>query len=142
MIVNFTHDTMSYDKNDLVQINYQFAYEWAEYEIKNKPITGTMRDFFSRSRVIDFVPNDVTRSNGIPPDGSIDETSGVSGNVQGNLPSAVSSLPTASTSVLNNQVNIDSARTQAAAASLSVPQSFTNVAKKAPNFIDISRIRT
>lgn len=141
MVTNFSHDTMAYDKNELVQMTFSFMYEWAEYEIKNRSITSEMRSFFERSNVIDFVEFEPSRTN--TPDGSFGQapTPGILSNSQTPLGAPVSRPPTASPSVTDNQFKFDTIKVQPEPTSVATPQTFSSSASSGNSYVDVRRAK-
>ena len=54
-IVDFKHDTMSYEKNDLVEVSYTLDYEWAEYEFRLKNKDGNALQVKNEQDIFDYL---------------------------------------------------------------------------------------
>ena len=138
MISKFSHSGMSYESSEPVDMTFEFNYEWAEYELKNKRIDGTMRQFFEQSRVVDFVeftgPRLTEMTVSDTTDGNVSAV-----NLQSNLPTPSDSLPTASVSTIANQVDVASRNVVDAASTLSEPQAFGAASVTRSSFVDFLR---
>jgi len=138
LISKFSHSGMSYDSSEPVDMTFEFNYEWAEYEIKNKRIDGTMRRFFEQSRVVDFVEftgprlDEMTVSDNTGNDNAVV-------NLQSANAAPNTSVPTASVSSVGNQVDIVSRNVGTVADTISEPQRFLASKLTPSSFVDFLR---
>lgn len=138
LISKFSHSGMSYESSEPVDMTFEFSYEWAEYEIKNKRIDGTMRRFFEQSRVVDFVEFTGPSVDEM----TVSETSAGNQtvvNLQSPNPTPLTSLPTANTSVIASQIDIQSRSLENTADILSEPQTFAASKVVRSPFVDFLR---
>lgn len=54
-IVDFKQDTMSYEKNNLIEVNYTIDYEWAEYEFRLKNKEGNALQVKNEQDIFDYL---------------------------------------------------------------------------------------